>query len=515
LPIESIENQVKRTNRNIGMKPSYHTIKVNFRGGIIAPAEFFNILLAAKKALVTRLSFGLRQQLLMEIHTEDYPTLKSALDRMQVPYETDTDRHPNIISSYPAENVFIGGNWLGDAVYNDLFKALDYQPRLKINISNNNQSFTPFLTGNINWVAAQAPHAWHLFIRFPKTNTIYEWNRTVSTDDVPRMSRHIEQIILDNPEQFYDRPDADGEQLFKLVQTESYDTKPAAGKAVLPAFSLPYYEGLNRYNDQYWLGIYRREAEFTFPLLLDICRLCLDTKGSQICSTPWKTLIVKGISEQDRSKWIRLLSKHLVNTRHAANELNFQVEDNSPDALALKNYLVKGLNRNDIRTFGLCLGIKTKRKTEVFSSILIKRRPLLRVGAAELFFRYDILIAKDFNPNERTSTIFADGIPRFLLPEQLRRAILSFYKQLPEGASDRSEQDAPRPAAQVSGLPAKTIYQCPKCRSLYNESAGDPARHIAPGTAFEALPAHASCALCDQPLGQYVPLEQDLFWDGK
>ena len=40
---------------------------------------------------------------------------------------------------------------------------------------------------------------------------------------------------------------------------------------------------------------------------------------------------------------------------------------------------------------------------------------------------YDILCAKDFNPNERTGAVFSKGNMKFLLPEQLRRAILSFY----------------------------------------------------------------------------------------
>jgi hypothetical protein len=39
-----------------------------------------------------------------------------------------------------------------------------------------------------------------------------------------------------------------------------------------------------------------------------------------------------------------LLEKFQINMRHAANELNFQVEDNSVEALNLKQYLVKNLS---------------------------------------------------------------------------------------------------------------------------------------------------------------------------
>jgi len=63
------------------------------------------------------------------------------------------------VSSYPAEEVFITKTWLSEGVYKDIFDGMDYEPRLKINISDSNQSFTPILTGNINWVASlHSPH---------------------------------------------------------------------------------------------------------------------------------------------------------------------------------------------------------------------------------------------------------------------------------------------------------------------------------------------------------------------
>ena len=127
------------------------------------------------------------------------------------------------------------------------------------------------------------------------------------------------------------------------------------------------------------MGIYRRDELFSIVFLKELCLLCLETKIGQLCSTPWKSVIIKGIEEKDKLAWNRLLEKHQVNMRHAANELNFQVEENCHDSLQLKQYLVKELNDDDTRTFGICIGIKTKRKSEVFSSILIRRKPLLRV----------------------------------------------------------------------------------------------------------------------------------------
>jgi hypothetical protein len=65
----------------------------------------------------------------------------------------------------------------------------------------------------------------------------------------------------------------------------------------------------------------------------------------------------------------------------------------------------------------------------VFCSILVRRRPLIRAGKLELFHVYDILCAKDYNPNERTDFVYSSGNPKFVLAEQLRRAVLSYYNR--------------------------------------------------------------------------------------
>src|SRR5687768_12969954 len=227
------------------------TIKINYRGGIISPGEFYNVLVAAGKAGVREVSFGLRQQLLIELSPDSIGLLSDELEKLNIIFERDISDYPNIISSYPAEEVFIHNTWLSEGVYKDIFDEMNYRPRLKINISDSNQSFTPILTGNINWVAsATAQHFWHLFVRFPKTNVVYEWDQMVYTNDVGRLSHEIEKMIFQYAGEFYDNRSANGELLFKRLDAEKYITQPAPKRVALPRFNLPYYEGLNRYNDK-------------------------------------------------------------------------------------------------------------------------------------------------------------------------------------------------------------------------------------------------------------------------
>jgi rubredoxin len=484
------------------------TIKINFCGGIISPGELYNILVAVGKAAVPEVRFGLRQQLLVDTDRIGAAIIKQEFDLLDIKYEYNGDVYPNVVSSYPAEEVFITNTWLSEGVYKDIFDLMDYRPRLKINVSDSNQSFTPLLTGNINWVASPtAQHFWHLFIRFPKTNVVYEWKDMVYTNDVARMSKQIETVIFANKEKFYDNQGVNGADLYELIQAATYITQPAEVALKLPAFNLPYYEGLNRYNTKYWLGIYRRDELFTVDFLKELCTLCLHTKIGLLCSTPWKSLIVKGIEDNDRQQWNNLLARHQVNVRHAANELNFQVEDNSREGVELKRYLVKYLSRDDSRTFGICIGIKTRMKSEVFSSVLVRKRPLLRIGTWCLFPVYDILIAKDFNPNERTGVVFSSNNLKVWLPEQMRRALLEFYNyqskllRTPERKTNRKE-------AAVPAIKNEFVYQCCDCLSVYDESIGEPENGINTGTLFESLTETYQCPVCDTGKERFRKIEK-------
>ena len=83
------------------------TIKINFLGGIISPGDLYNILVAATKAGIYFVSFGLRQQLLIDASGESVPVFVKELNKLKVFYELDTDDYPNTISSYAAEEIFI------------------------------------------------------------------------------------------------------------------------------------------------------------------------------------------------------------------------------------------------------------------------------------------------------------------------------------------------------------------------------------------------------------------------
>jgi rubredoxin len=479
----------------------YYTLKVNLPGGIVSPGALQQVLLLAYEARVRQVRFGARQQLLMTVHYEDMPFLKKDLKAHQIPYELNTEQHPNIISSYCGEDVFRTGDWLREGEYHTVLDQFDYQPRLKVNISDSNQSFTPFFTGNLNFIASSEPHFWYLYVRPKQSNTLFRWPDLVYTNDLGRLAQAVETALLNQEFQ--------NETLLysAVTSTQSFITQSATQEVELPEFSLPYYEGFNRYGQRSWLGLYRRSEQFSIAFLLDVCTLCLKTRIGELCITPWKSLIVKGIEEKDRAAWSYVLGKHDINVRHAANELAWQTEDHDDEGAQLKNYIVRYFQRYDIRTFGLCFGVQTRPKSEVFGSVLVRRRPLLRIGQLALLSVYDLYFTDNFNPNSRTYHLFEKGLFKIHVPNQLRLLSRKYNTRLAGRELGQPEPETEK--AELIPVAQFIVHQCLHCFTVYDAQYGDEQQGVPAGTPFEDLPATYSCATCDAPRADLLPVELD------
>ena len=152
---------------------------------------------------------------------------------------------------------------------------------------------------------------------------------------------------------------------------------------------------------KFWLGLYQRNELFSLAFLRDICRICMETKVGQLYSTPWKSLIIKNIEDRHRPLWSSVLDKHRINVRHASNELNWQVEDTNEEGLGIKQSIIRQFDKDDIRTFGLCLAIKTQANSGLFGSVIVRKQLTTIRGKLKPLDRFDILYTEDFNPNSK------------------------------------------------------------------------------------------------------------------
>ncbi len=467
-------------------------IKINLPGGVVAAGDLYEILVLAQNAGATHMRFGNRQQLYFEIDSDELDALDVELFNAGIDYEANAAEYPNIVSSYIADGIFNQENWLKEGVYKDIFDLFDYKPLLKINIVDGSQTFAPFFTGNLNFIASSVSNYWYLQIRYPKTNIVYSWPSLIYSEDIPALAKTIEEVIFANKQQFYDQPEIDSSLLHQLVSADrDFVIQQIEQPLKLPDFQLPYYEGFNKQGNKYWLGIYRRDELFAIELLMEICNLCMQTRIGQLYISPWKSLLIKNIEPADRPLWGNILNKYRVNIRHASNELNWQVEDLCRQCLQLKQQLVREFEEADLRTYRLSFVVKRSPKSGLYGSIIIRDR------GNDL---YEIAHTQDFNPNTKEVVVYRQGVPANELSTHLMALCSDFYgrqsMELKPAAVMVTE------APQIEGI---TVHQCGDCLTIYDEAHGDEHNGISPGVPFAGLLSY-ECPVCGSSKEAFKPV---------
>jgi rubredoxin len=469
-----------------------HLIKINLPGGFISAGDLYEILLIAESAGATDIRFGNRQQLYFTVKADRLEDMELDMLKSEISYEIDEDVYPNIMSSYVADTIFNHQDgWLREGVYKDIFDRFDHQPTLKVNLVDSHQTFVPFFSGNINFIASSINNYWFTYIRFPKTDKLCCFPSLVYSEDIPVLAKVAEEIILQKKDLFYNQADIDEELFYKtLTKKLTVAFRPVTEPLKLPDFYLPYYEGFNKYSNKYWLGIYRRNELFKLDFLKDVCLLCLKTRIGQIYTSPWKSIIIKGIEQADRNQWGLILSKYHLNVRHAANELNWQIEDMCKEGLELKQQLVRQFEEADARTYQLSFAIKTQPKTGLQGSIILRK---------DTHGLYDILHARDFNLNSKDEVIYARRIKPHALSKKLIALCNEFYDQQSDPILSATIALAEDDGAQQE----TAIYECSSCLTRYDKQYGDPANDVEKGIDFELLDTYA-CPVCDAPKSGFM-----------
>ena len=474
-----------------------YIVKINLPGGFISAGDLYEILLIAESAGAQDIRFGNRQQLYFSIQPDRLEDMELDMLKAEINYEIDADQYPNIVSSYVADTIFNHEGWLREGVYKDILDMFDHKPGLKINLIDNQQTFVPFFTGNINFIASDVNNYWYLYMRFPKTSKLHCCPSLIYSDDIPAIAKAAEDIILKNKGLFYDQGNIDEQLFYKMLMKKSGATFQSLKTALkLPDFYLPYYEGFNKYNNKYWLGVYRRNELFSLGFLKDMCLLCLKTRIGQVYTTPWKSVIIKGIEMIDRNQWGVILSKYRLNVRHAANELNWQIEDICDDGLELKQQLVREFEEADLRTYQLCFAIKTQPKTGLTGSIVIKKN---NEGL------FDILHTRDFNPNSKDYVPYLQQIGAAGLSSQLIELCYAFYDR----QSNETSTDLIYIKEETNVQHEKVVfYQCNNCLTRYDKVYGDHEKEIEKGVDFEQLTDY-TCPVCEAPKEDFSLIETE------
>lgn len=481
---------------------STELIYINFKGGIVSPGYLKEVLDIAASAKVEHVGFGLRQQLMMEVPQKGFASFNKACKEKNIQFDREQVTIPNIVSSYQAAGIFTTDSWLREGVYKDVFNLFDYTPKLKVNICDSTQSFVPFFTGHLNWISSDSSHFWYLYIRLPKSQTVYCFPALVYTNDLALVSKHLEKLILSEGV-------TSGQELYKQSkETLHFISKPIDKELEMPKFSLPYYEGFNKHDNTYWLGIYRRDQLFSVYFLIDLCNICLQTKIGELYTTPWKSIIIKGIESKHRNLWDYILGTHRINVRHAANELNWQVEDNNEEGLMLKRHIIRHFDKEDVRTYGISFAVKTKPSSSMFGSVIIRKQQSKNANRLKSLDRFEILYTSDFNPNSSNYKVFRKDVEKDYLGIYLVSLCKFFYERKDFEGSVSLETSHPSLNPAAEPVSSKTVHQCKHCLSIYDETLGDGENGILPLTSFNDIPDTYKCPLCEAGKEDFITVEE-------
>ena len=460
------------------------------KGGVLSPGELKYICESAESLGLKTISFGSRQDILLpkDINEDEL----AQFDKLNI-VETNEVRVENIVSSYVCADIFPSTFWLTGDKYLYLLEQFRSKSKLKINLVDPKQRLVPLFTGNINFIASEHEDYWYLYIRLPEWKETQMYPALIYSWDIDKIETAIENILQEEPETI--------ETIFELVSdAEDTNNRTVDKPLEVPFYPFPYFEGMNKIGvDKYWLGLYWRNNKYDISFLKEMCELCSENKIGKISITPWKSFIVKGIPKESKLVWEKFLGKRGINVRHSMLELNWHIPVANKDALNLKKYLVSNFDQNDISTYGLTFGITDYNKiSNYFTSIVVeKNKQPEMIENFQTRDTYNLLYAKNFDPNTRKYIMHVQDVDKVELPGLLMELSQLYFDQL------GSEKEVEKEAEVQKEKTELEVYQCSDCLTIYDEAFGDVTQNIAPKTLFKELPENYECSLCEAPKSSF------------
>ncbi len=461
--------------------------RIAVKGGVLSPIELQHIVAQAEQIGLDAVHFGSRQDILFP-HKNTLNELTKDNSNFD-PSMFAAIEDQNIISSYVAIDIFPSTVWLRGTTYLYILEQFRTSPKLKINITDPKQQMVPLFSGDLNFIASDHEDFWYLYLKIPQCSAAY-YPVLIYTWDISKVAYAIEE--------FSDTV-SNVEELFALLNEKLDTNNRVIEKPLKVDFQpFPYYEGMNKMGmNQYWLGLYWRNNRYDLKFLQALCDFCIEYRVGKISLTPWKSFIIKGINKDYKLLLEKFLGNFGINIRHSALELNWHLPIDNKKALDLKKFLVMNFDQNDISTYGLTFGITTTRnRNRYFTSIVIEENDAPSV-VKDFVVRptYNVLYAKNFNPNTQHYLVHAQDVDQMDLPGLLMELTKTYFKNLGTNMVVDNE---------LSNIKKKEIveievFQCQDCQTVFDPSIGDPALDIEPGVIFTELPDSYCCSLCDAP----------------
>jgi rubredoxin len=104
---------------------------------------------------------------------------------------------------------------------------------------------------------------------------------------------------------------------------------------------------------------------------------------------------------------------------------------------------------------------------------------------------YNLLYAKNFDPNSRRYIMHVQDVDKVELPGLLMELSQLYFDQL------GSEKEVEKVVEVQKETTELEVYQCQDCLTIYDEAFGDVTQDIPPKTLFKMLSETYKCSLCE------------------
>lgn len=386
------------------------------------------------------------------------------------------DHEPNIVTTAPVAGIRPGRDWLTPGVFQDLLADLPFRPQLPVSIADPVQPFLPSRMGQVSFLAMEQPDTWALEVVLPNATDTWRAPGTLHAHD---LSPAIERI-----QRFYLRPTGDpAVELFTRLEDLLRSDNGPVEEVTVPSYAPPGHAASLPMPEDGWPATFLQELA-VWALQRDNVTLSL---------TPWRTLLVRGIEEEDTRTVARLCAVNRI-PREASPWHTHVLA--TPECTADAHALCDALTRVSPTNPGVSLAVTSNAGSLDTHLHLERRRPATLGGLRPA--RYTLTLRDLDNTRATTAERVIEGLH---LPE-VTTEILAWLDL--RSALLAPPESVPATPMETKPAPTHDHHTCMDCLTVYDSDFGDPLAHIAPGVPFESLPDEWQCPTCGAPATQFT-----------
>ena len=510
--------------------------RVLSEGGRVSVQQMALLLEAARAAGLTHMRVDARQSLIFNhgaLPTRVGQLHMFAQHLADVGLRCAYEHEQNIVSSVPSVQVFAHNSWVDSGVYGVLLRELhevgigmgsmdaEVAPAFPLSVSlvDGRQHFVPHLSSELNFVASDTEDYWYVYIRYGQADrAAVLWPFLVGSPCLAQFAYSLAHDLAAGVEVSVCAGQYAQDARWQMIALEQAVAQPYS--------AVPRYEGFIPYGqNQYALGIVRADQSFEVLMLEYMLKLMQQQDLVELYTTPWGSLLIKGIHEAHIPVWNRLLCLQHCDVGLSYGQLNWLIladEANHADGVRLRNHLAQQLQDNGLRTWGLGFAIvdEASHAHQSWPTSIIVR---VQRDSSWFGWRKRVCYALWCIPADQSLAqqyhCIAEGLDLHELVGELTDRVIKHQKSI--GVSRQKAMVAPltmpthwatigqavqSPSFAVQNTVKAEIFVCRHCATEYHEDLGEPSQNIAAHTPFAQLNEQFHCPVCEHGKSAFEPL---------